>query len=423
MAKASLTDKAVDAAKLPTGKSCLDIFDTLTPGLCLRVTAGKKSWGFVFTPPGSSSRTRMTLGSYPATTLLQARGKALEARSKVEQGTDPRDIEAAPEAPMTMADLCALRLQLEARAPGQSEFRSAAEIERRYNREVIPVVGNVAVKDFTVRHYNKVLDPINARGAFVLANRVHFDLRRLLKFAVRRGEIPFSPIAEFDPPNKEMERDRWLRVPEIVHFWHHSPKALVRSPTVQTILKLLLVTGKRSDQVCGMRRTELDLHNRLWTIPKARVKGTEDEAKDEYVPLSDLAISLLLPVLASHNHDYLFFGDDPEQPYEPRFVSKAVKLALAPTDDLPKGRLGMEPWTPHDLRRTVGTQLLNRENGLGVTKEQKYLVLNHQSELKKTVSDRVYDHNDYLPEKREALDKWGAFLSKIIGGEQMREAA
>lgn len=422
--KTSLSTTYLDNLKCPAGQVELPVFDAMTPGLCIRVTTNKKSWSFLYTIPRSAKRkARLALGTYPATSLAAARKKALDARGHVEAGIDPATVLAVPVAPMTMAELCALRIAKEVRAKGQSEFRSADQIERRYNQDIIPVVGSVAVKEFRRKHYNQVIEKIADRECFVLANRVHCDLKRLMKFAVRRDEIDFSPLAELDPPYRENSRERNLSLTEIVHFWHASPKALIRSPKVQTICKLLLATGKRSDQVCGMKREELDFSKRLWTIPKARVKGMEDDARDEQVPLSEFAISLLWPVLQSHNNEYVFPNDDGEGAYVPGVVSKAIKIALDEAPGLPLGRLGMAKWTPHDLRRTVGTQLLSRDNGLGLTKEQKYLVLNHIAELEKNVSDRVYDQNDYLPEKRDALDKWGTFLAALVAPAQQREAA
>jgi len=49
------------------------------------VTSPRKSWTFLFTPPGD---TRMTLGTYPATSLAQARTLAIEARGQLEEGRD-----------------------------------------------------------------------------------------------------------------------------------------------------------------------------------------------------------------------------------------------------------------------------------------------------------------------------------------------
>lgn len=419
--KIALTPKWIDGKDCTNGaKPCVDFFDLLTPGLCLRVTSGKKSWGLVYTPPGGISRTRMALGAYLGDglgmTLLQARTAALEAKALVDKGTDPRMV--ADKVPdKTIAELVEDYLQYALAPKGKPPLRTTDEIMRRLRKEVVPFVGKIAVKNFDVSHMTEVMDRMEDRECFVLANRVFSDVKRMLKFAVRRGLIKYSPLAELEPPHDEASGTRFLSLDEIRHFWHQSPKGLIRSPKVQMILRAILATSKRSNEVCGALRSEIDWGKRLWTIPKERVKGREKSAMAEVVPLSDLAFMIFEEAARRSNTDYLFPNDDNDGPYQPGVVAHCVRMALEPTDALPLGRLGMVKFTPHDLRRTVGTQMLNKANGLGITKDQKYLALNHLSEINKNVSDKVYDMNDYADDKRFALDAWGAFLAALVGVE------
>lgn len=419
--KIALTPKFIDGKGCTNGdKPCVDFFDLVTPGLCLRVTSGRKSWGLAFTPPGGTSRTRMALGTYLGDGigmgLAEARTAARMAQALVDAGQDPRTVAAKP-ADKTIAELLEDYLHYQLAPKGKPPLRTTDEIMRRLRKEVVPYVGRVAVKDFDVSHMTEVMDRMEDRECFVLANRVFADVKRMLKFAVRRGVIKYSPLSELEPPHDETSGTRFLSLEEIRHFWHHIPKGLIRSPKVQLILKVVLATGKRSNEVCGALRSEIDWGARLWTIPKERVKGQEKSAKAEIVPLSDLAFELLQEAARKSNTEYLFPDDDNDGPYQPSVVAKAVKLALAPTAELPQGRLGLAKFTPHDLRRTVGTQMLNRANGLGISKDQKYLALNHLSEINKNTSDKVYDMNDYLEDKQYALDKWGAFLAALVGVE------
>ena len=71
-------------------------------------------------------------------------------------------------------------------------------------------------------------------------------------------------------------------------------------------------------------------------------------------------------------------------------------------------------FAPHDLRRTVATHMLKKEHGLHISRFDRALVLNHRSTTKATVTDDVYDCNEYLDEKREALDRWAAFISRLV---------
>jgi hypothetical protein len=71
-------------------------------------TGGRKTWTFHFTSPTDGKRSRLSLGTYPATSLASARTKALEAKGHVEAGNDPRAVIAAQgAAAMTVAGLVA----------------------------------------------------------------------------------------------------------------------------------------------------------------------------------------------------------------------------------------------------------------------------------------------------------------------------
>jgi hypothetical protein len=84
--KVKLTDRFCANVKT-VGR--VDYFDEATTGLAFRVTeTGSKSWTFNYT--FNNKRSRMTLGTYPAISLSGARTKAIEARTALETGTDPR---------------------------------------------------------------------------------------------------------------------------------------------------------------------------------------------------------------------------------------------------------------------------------------------------------------------------------------------
>src|SRR5579863_4868379 len=105
MPRVALTDRFCASAK-PLGTRT-DYFDVTVPGLALRVTeGGHRSWSYLFTSPRDDKRARATIGTYPATSLAAARGKALEARGHVEEGRDPRQVLAGQAtAAMTVAGL------------------------------------------------------------------------------------------------------------------------------------------------------------------------------------------------------------------------------------------------------------------------------------------------------------------------------
>ena len=140
MPRVALTDRFCSSAKALGGLRT-DYFDETVPGLALRVTEqGHRSWSYLFTSPRDGKRARATIGTYPATSLAAARGKALEARGQVEAGNDPRLVLAGQaSAGMTVARLVDAYLA----DPEKAALRSRAEIGRRLRRNVVPVIGEI----------------------------------------------------------------------------------------------------------------------------------------------------------------------------------------------------------------------------------------------------------------------------------------
>ena len=157
MPKVALTDRFVAHAKAQ-GVPQLDYFDESIPGLALRVSSGgRKTWTFHYTSPGGGKRARLTLGTYPATTLANARGLATEARGTVEAGADPRTRTSGA---MTVAALVESYVEKHV-----ASLRTAVEIERRIRRNIVPIIGEVRLSDFHRRDVNRCIDPIIKRGS------------------------------------------------------------------------------------------------------------------------------------------------------------------------------------------------------------------------------------------------------------------
>lgn len=403
--KITMTTTILDAAKCPP-KGRVDIFDAMTAGLNLRVTEGRKSWSFVYTAPGTSTRARLSLGTYPATTLKDARTRAIEARGHLEGGIDPRNLATAAEAPKTIAQLVEERLSMEVRG----KLRRAAEMEWRYNKYVLPLIGKVPVKDFKIDpHYNRVKDPIVKRGKMRMAGMVYQDLNGLFQFAIERGTIEFSQMARVKRPDVYVPRDIWLKDHEIKTLWDSLPTAIDQSPAIQRIIQLLLATGQRLQEVAGIARHEIDLKAATWTLPAARAKN----GYEHVIPLNAVAVSILRSAMRDTNGKFLFPNKKGDGPQDGRNIDTTIARARSARTDAPLGKFGVASWRPHDLRRTVATHM----SKLGVPHLAISHVLNHVTNTKATITQAVYDKHDYMPEKREALDKWGAFLAQLIGAE------
>jgi integrase len=394
MSKVALTDRFVAHAKAQ-GVPQLDYFDESNPGLALRVSSrGRKTWTFHYTSPSDGKRARLTLGTYPATTLANARGLATEVRGAVEAGADPRTRTSGA---MTIASLVESYIEKHV-----ASLRTATEVERRIRRNIVPVIGEVRLADFHRRDVNRCVDPIMKRGSPIEAARAFEDLRAMLRWAVARGDLDHNPIDGMKKPATSKPRERVLTDDEVRELWERLPTALAKTPTSQRIIKLCLITAQRVGEVTGMRQAELDLKHALWSLPGSRTKNGHSHA----VPLSPTAIRIIKEALANA-------GDGPFVFPSNGSVNGAVpSRSIAKTLGLAKGRLGLTPFTPHDLRRTALTGMAK----LGVAPIVIGHVANHRTTTKAGMTLSVYVHHAYEKEKREALELWAERLQGIVEG-------
>jgi glycerol-3-phosphate dehydrogenase len=271
---------------------------------------------------------------------------------------------------------------------------------------VRPLIGHVKLPDLTRQHVRQVLDVVKKRGAKATVNRTLAALRRALSWALSEDLIAVNPASGIVTQIVEQPKDRALSQDEIRQFWNALDNAPIGERT-RLALRLVLATGQRPGEVCGAKVSEIDLAAGAWTIPKERAKNRQAHV----VPLSNLAKDLFRQALAI----------DPDSPFafttrarardgiaKPKAMeSHALSHALR--DSLKALEMENTPFTPHDLRRTVATHMAR----LGISDRTVGKVLNHGTELRRTITSRVYIQHDFMTEKKAALDAWAIELEQI----------
>ena len=379
-----LTDRFLKTIK---AEKTAAFFDAKVPGLHVIVSpAGVKSWSIIFTLPGTEKRARLSGGTYPATGLASARAWAMEARSKIEAGIDPRSKPDAPAgAPGTVAELVESYIKKHG-----SALKTSKALADRFRRDVVPIIGSVKLEALHRRDVTRVVDAIKDRGSPQSAAKVHSDLRAMFRWALDRGDLDHDPLAGAKAPTASKPRERFLREDEIRTLW---PALSVGLPSIALALKLALVTGQRIGEIVGITEDEIDCKKALWTIPAERSKnGTKHT-----VPLSDMALNLIAVARRSASGGRLF-----------RLTTMAVSQTLVNR----RAQLPIQDWTAHDLRRSACTHMV----GLGVSPLVVAHVANHKSQTRGTVTLAHYVQYSFDAEKREALELWAERLQAIIGG-------
>lgn len=376
--------------------------------------SGKLSFFLRYQVAGTRTRKRIRFGTYPETSLAAARSAAVIARAKVAQGLDPlAERDEQRNAARAAADEAR-------RAPTVTEFaaeyierwakprkRSWRQDQDKIDRDVLPVLGRMKVRDVTRRDVVALLDRITDRGAPVQANLVLAVLRKMFAFAVARDVLDENPAAGIPKPSPSKARERSLNDDELRAFL----PALDTAPmtlTTRAGLLMILLTGQRPGEVAGMRWDELDLPAALWHLPSDRTKN----ARAHTVPLSRAALAILDELRASATSaQFVLPSPKAGQAINDEAFGYALRHVRRPTAAHPAGRLaGLAHFTPHDLRRTCRTGLA----ALGIDYVTGERVLNHT--LPGAAVHAVYNRHDYIPQMRAALEAWAAHLQALRDG-------
>lgn len=175
--------------------------------------------------------------------------------------------------------------------------------------------------------------------------------------------------------------------------------------------KVLLLTGARLEEIAHMQRRELSDDLATLRLPGSRTKN----GRAHLVPLPPLAREILKSVPRITKCDYVFStnGKTPISGFS-KYKSRldATMLAAAnPKKGKSRGKVEIEPWRIHDLRRTASSGMAS----IGIQPHIIESVLNHVSGAKAAVAG-TYNVETYEPEKRTALERWAEHVIGIVEG-------
>lgn len=411
MPKVKLTAKTVEHAKPPAPGVRLELFDVSMPGFGLRVGDTNKSWFVFYRHEGRQKR--LTLGHYPALDLGKAREKAATALEAVEAGNDPA---AEKQAAKVQAKSALAQKEATGYAPGSfgaladlyfrqecPALRRGKEVEAIVRREIFPSWKDRPLVDLRRRDLVTLLDPITSAGHIQKAHKVRELTLRIVNWGVDRGDLEANLLASPSRGRRRggslqrQSRDRVLTNDELRDVWLACDEMTGPFPDM---VKVLILTGQRRDEVSGMQRGELDLEAGVWTIPSDRYKTGIVHA----VPLVPAVCQIIKrqPRIS----DRFVFTTVTDAGFTGYSWAKAV-LDKKINERRREAGLGDIPrWTLHDLRRTLRTGLSELRVGGDVAER----VIGHVIGGVKG----VYDRHAYMDEKRDALERWAAKVEAIL---------
>lgn len=425
------------------------IRDKDQPGLRIVVyPTGKKSFVMFYRNPQGVLR-KYTLGSFAGSDLPTAKTALDDARQKVRDTKTLLDKAKTDEAAAAIADPALQKRETKAaiRAPVADDDKYPAVAIRylddwrlrdkpkpktieekarclgfKLNGEWKPLPTGLAV-EWAEKRFDKIskadvqryLDDVMTHGARgnresgspVAANRTKTKLRELFQWA-RDRDIITKPVDEIVvwKAVRENARDRYLTPEEIKAFW----KATGDMPYPHgPLLRLLLLTGQRKNEIGHMVKDELDLTRHLWTLPTRRAKN----GNEHVLPLPDDVLAILTD-LPTFDGPYLFSYNAGVSPVTDPTIFHAQKDCLARMEaELGRTYAKEEkdkthgPCVVHDLRRTFSTHC--NEGPYAPFVEP---VLNH---VPKGVKG-TYNRAAYLRGKYDLLTWWSREVTRIAEG-------
>lgn len=393
---------------------------------------------FIFTYTFDGRRRQMNLGSYPETSLADARVEYSKAYAMLNDKSHPQDpqserdqrhdVDREVREERRKHPTIAMLVDDYIEKYAKKRKSSWREDQRILMKDVVPVWGRLKTEDITRRDVLDLLEGMQGRGDGIITSTFKI-IRKMFVFAVKQQIIVSSPCFAFEKGEElpvQTAKERNLTDAEVKAFWLGLDACAISGP-VKRILKLILVTGQRPGEVSAMHTSEID--GRWWEFTPKETKITKEIPRKQRIYLTDLALSLIGDLKGMTCYVFPSHTDKTGHITE-RSVSYALRRNLMshvikskpvthnrartkPQRKKPfvisdEKKLDIAKFTPHDLRRTCATLI----SGMGFSDEIVDAVLAH---LKKG-QIRTYNRHQYDNEKQKALEAWERKIDSILTG-------
>ncbi|EIZ1472120.1 tyrosine-type recombinase/integrase [Salmonella enterica] len=362
---------------------------------------GSKGWRLRYRFSGKAKL--MSLGTYPNVALADARTARDEAKKLIAGGIDPAEVRKAK------------KREIESRFGNTFEGIAREWYEKRFDRwspsyaeemietfekDVFPYIGSRPIAEIKPMELLAVLSVLNDRGATEKLRKVRQRCGEVFRYAVITGRAEYNPapdlVSAFAPHKKE--HYAFLKTDELPEFFRIL-NTYTGSLIVKLAMKLLILTGVRPGELRQAEWCEIDFDNRVWEVPKERMKMRRPHC----VPLSEQSLNILeqLKPVTGH-YQYIFPGrihhSKPMSEMAMNVLIRRIGYA---------GRV-----TGHGFRHTMSTIL--HEQGYNTAWIETQLAHVDKNSIRGT-----YNHAQYLDGRREMLQWYADYMDALEHGENV----
>lgn len=315
---------------------------------------GAKSWVLRYMLNGRARA--MGLGGYPDITLAAAREKAAAYRVIIKSGTDPLDgkheskAKAHAEAAKRINFSKAAAEYIESHKSGWKNAKHIEQWRTSIKDYADGIIGTLDVSVIEVAHILRIMQKDDLWTTKTeTATRLRGRIEKIIDWATvrgfRKGENPArwkgNLEALLPAPAKVQKRAHFPAMPykQMADFM---PKLQAMGGTAARAVEFLILTATRSGEVRGARWEEINLDEKLWSIPAERMKMK----KEHRVPLVDAAIEVLNK-MAPQEAGLIFQGREKEgepQPLSDMTLSAVLRRMEYKTETIHGFRSSFRDW-------------------------------------------------------------------------------
>lgn len=390
-------------------------------GLYLVITKESyKRWNYRYKHPQTKKSRNAGLGSYPDTTLKEAKHKASEYTSLLKEGLDPIECRRTDKAKdrnqrdgefhRVVSEWLKTRHKL-----GEP---TKAKKYRNFERDIFPYFcefdskGKITkckhIADITA---NELLYAIQQKQKTSIETgmRIHLDCRKIWEYAIAKdltndyilakivdGEVTLPDTTH--APKIDNNDD----LKQLIHSIEHYNGSLI----VRLLLKFVLYTPLRPENVTSLQWDMVDFQKELLTIPRSQMKIKDKNLPDFKVPLSRQSLEILKEIKHfTHHTGWIFHSlKDFNQHINKESPNKALRLMRFDGVTHPKQTL-------RSFRGTFRTLAENYQSTHNISYEIRERALDHHFGNRVA---RAYMHNsDLTDDVKKLLQWWADFLDNL----------
>jgi integrase len=394
-----LTKDGISKLTLPPGKSDYRVPDDEVRGLYVRLRADTSRRVWVIRFPNDRWQ---TIGDVTQIEPADARKIARQRFAVAELGGDPisEKARARAQARVTFGRVADQYLD----AKQAVRRANTNKRDRHYLAQAWKPLRDLPIHSITRRDVAARLGELVKERGIMAASAARRSLGAFLSWAVREGLVDQNAaVGTNDPATGVKARDRVLDEAELRAIWR-----ACRDDDFGRIVKLLMLTGCRREEIGGLKWSEIDMDTGILRVPGTRTKNH----RELVLTLPPIAVSILASAPRREGRDLCFGWRG-----GPFSIWSYCKLHLDAAITKIEGK-PPKPWRLHDVRRSVATHMAE----IGIQPHIIEAVINHVSGHKAGVAG-IYNRASYEREIKAALALWADHLQALVTGEPQKVVA